>query len=181
MAKYPIKQSLKNLSDIISKQVSQIESDLKSKATAYNSLKSNLQSIEKKQTGSLVTRYKSNLLYLCFYVSISRNVADLVKKEHFVLDSEYLVTMLVVVPLSNINDWNLKYEKLTDMIVPRSSQLIYQVRFNWAELCAVVPWCCGHLVMIICFRTMTTLSCPSPALRKWRMNSSKRRGKTNLW
>ena len=49
------------------------------------------------------------------------------KKEHFVLDSEYLVTMLVVVPLSNINDWNMKYEKLTDMIVPRSSSLIYQV------------------------------------------------------
>jgi len=110
MAKYPIKQSLKNLSDIISKQVSQIEVDLKTKAAAYNSLKSNLQSIEKKQVGSLVTR----------------NVADLVKKEHFVLDSEYLVTLLVVVPLSNINDWNNKYEKLTDMIVPRSSQLIYQ-------------------------------------------------------
>ena len=70
-------------------------------------------------------------------------MADLVKKEHFVLDSEYLVTLLVrrvmdvvqvidltlqvVVPLSNINDWNNKYEKLTDMIVPRSSQLIYQV------------------------------------------------------
>ena len=79
MAKYPIKQSLKNLSDIVSKHVSQIESDLKTKANAYNSLKSNLQSIEKKQTGSLVTR----------------NVADLVKKEHFVLDSEYLVTLLV--------------------------------------------------------------------------------------
>jgi len=110
MAKYPIKQSLKNLSDIISKQVSQIETDLKTKAAAYNSLKSNLQSIEKKQVGSLVTR----------------NVADLVKKEHFVLDSEYLVTLLVVVPLANINDWNNKYEKLTDMIVPRSSQLIYQ-------------------------------------------------------
>jgi len=110
MAKYPIKQSLKNLSEIISKQVSQIEADLKTKSTAYNSLKSSLQSIEKKQVGSLVTR----------------NVADLVKKEHFVLNSEYLVTLLVVVPLANINDWNNKYEKLTDMIVPRSSQLIYQ-------------------------------------------------------
>jgi len=110
MAKYPIKQSLKNLSEIISKQVSQIEADLKTKSAAYNSLKSNLQSIEKKQVGSLVTR----------------NVADLVKKEHFVLNSEYLVTLLVVVPLANINDWNNKYEKLTDMIVPRSSQLIYQ-------------------------------------------------------
>jgi len=110
MAKYPIKQSLKNLSEIISKQVSQIESDLKTKATAYNSLKSSLQSIEKKQTGSLVTR----------------NVADLVKKEHFVMDSEYLVTLLVVVPLVQQQDWNNKYEHLTDMIVPRSSQLIYQ-------------------------------------------------------
>ena len=28
---------------------------------------------------------------------------------------------------------------------------------------------------------MTTPSCPSPALRKWRMNSSKKRGKTDLW
>ena len=46
------------------------------------------------------------------------------------LDSEYLVTMLVVVPLSNINDWNMKYEKLTDMIVPRSSSLIYQVKLT---------------------------------------------------
>jgi hypothetical protein len=25
----------------------------------------------------------------------------------------------VVVPLANINDWNNKYEKLADMIVPR--------------------------------------------------------------
>ena len=37
-----------------------------------------------------------------------------------------LRTFQVVVPLANINDWNNKYEKLTDMIVPRSSQLIYQ-------------------------------------------------------
>jgi len=110
MAKYPIKQSLKNLSDIIAKQVGQIESDQKNKAAAYNNLKSNLQNIEKKQTGSLVTR----------------NLGDLVKKEHFVLDSEYLVTLLVVVPLSLISDWNAKYEKLTDMVVPRSSQLVYQ-------------------------------------------------------
>jgi len=110
MAKYPIKQSLKNLSEIIAKQVGQIENDLKNKSHAYNALKSSLQSIEKKQTGSLVTR----------------NLGDLVKKEHFVLDSEYLVTLVVVVPLASINDWNAKYEKLTDMVVPRSSQLVYQ-------------------------------------------------------
>lgn len=109
VAKYPIKQSLRSIADIISKQVSAIDSDLKSKSASYNSLKTSLQSIERKQTGSLLTR----------------NVADLVKKEHFVLDSEYLVTLLVVVPKVNYNDWYAKYEKLTDMVVPRSSQLIF--------------------------------------------------------
>lgn len=110
MAKYPIKQSLRNIADIISKQVGQIDADLKTKSTAYNNLKSNLQNMEKKQTGSLLTR----------------NLADLVKKEHFILDSDYLTTLLVVVPKSNFNDWNHIYEKLTDMIVPRSSQLVSQ-------------------------------------------------------
>lgn len=50
MAKYPIKQSLRNIADIISKQVGQIDADLKTKATGYNNLKGNLQNLEKKQT-----------------------------------------------------------------------------------------------------------------------------------
>lgn len=108
MAKYPVKQSLKNIADIISKQISQIDSDLKIKSTAYNNLKSNLQNIEKKQTGSLMTR----------------NLGDLVKREHFILDSEYLTTLLVVVPKQGFIDWRSNYEKLTDMVVPRSSVLI---------------------------------------------------------
>ncbi|XP_031784448.1 V-type proton ATPase subunit C isoform X2 [Nasonia vitripennis] len=110
MAKYPIKQSLRNIADIISKQVGQIDADLKTKSTTYNNLKGSLQNLEKKQTGSLLTR----------------NLADLVKKEHFILDSEYLTTLLVIVPRASFHEWNAMYEKLTDMIVPRSSQLINQ-------------------------------------------------------
>ena len=49
MAKYPIKQSLRNIADIINKQVGQIEADLKIKSVAYNNLKGSLQSLEKKQ------------------------------------------------------------------------------------------------------------------------------------
>jgi len=110
MAKYPIKSSLKSLSDIIAKQVGSIESDLKQKSSAYNALKVSLQSMEKKATGSLLTR----------------NLGDLVKKEHFVLDSEYLTTLVVCVPLAMINDWHSKYEQLTDMVVPRSTQIVFQ-------------------------------------------------------
>ena len=50
MAKFPIKQSLKAIADQISKQMSQIEGDLKNKATAYNSIKGNLQNLERKAT-----------------------------------------------------------------------------------------------------------------------------------
>uniref|UniRef100_A0A671LV31 V-type proton ATPase subunit C n=1 Tax=Sinocyclocheilus anshuiensis TaxID=1608454 RepID=A0A671LV31_9TELE len=110
MAKYPIKQSLKNISEIVSKQVSQIDNDLKARASAYNNLKGNLQNLERKNAGSL----------------LSRSLADIVKKENFVLDSEYLITMLVVVPKTNYADWQHTYETLSEMVVPRSTNLLFE-------------------------------------------------------
>uniref|UniRef100_A0A4W6ERY2 V-type proton ATPase subunit C n=1 Tax=Lates calcarifer TaxID=8187 RepID=A0A4W6ERY2_LATCA len=110
MAKYPIKQSLKNISEIISKQVTQIDNDLKTRASAYNNLKGNLQNLERKNAGSLLTR----------------SLADIVKKEDFVLDSEYLITLLVVVPKTAYTDWQKTYETLAEMVVPRSSNLLFE-------------------------------------------------------
>uniref|UniRef100_A0A672MHH0 V-type proton ATPase subunit C n=1 Tax=Sinocyclocheilus grahami TaxID=75366 RepID=A0A672MHH0_SINGR len=110
MAKYPIKQSLKNISEIMSKQVSQIDNDLKARASAYNSLKGNLQSLERKSVGSLLTR----------------SLADIVKKNDFVLDSEYLTTLLVVVPKTSYPDWQKTYETLSEMVVPRSTKLLFE-------------------------------------------------------
>uniref|UniRef100_A0A8C6NUU5 V-type proton ATPase subunit C n=3 Tax=Nothobranchius furzeri TaxID=105023 RepID=A0A8C6NUU5_NOTFU len=110
MAKYPIKQSLKNISEIISKQVTQIDNDLKGRASAYNNLKGNLQNLERKNAGSLLTR----------------SLAGIVKKDDFVLDSEYLITMLVVVPKTNYTDWQKTYETLAEMVVPRSSHLLFE-------------------------------------------------------
>ncbi|XP_051520459.1 V-type proton ATPase subunit C 1-A-like isoform X1 [Myxocyprinus asiaticus] len=108
MAKYPIKQSLKNISGIISKQVTQIDNDLKARASSYNSLKGNLQSLERKSVGSL----------------LSRSLADIVKQDDFVLDSEYLTTLLVVVPKTSYADWQKNYETLAEMVVPRSTKLL---------------------------------------------------------
>uniref|UniRef100_A0A672ZDZ5 V-type proton ATPase subunit C n=1 Tax=Sphaeramia orbicularis TaxID=375764 RepID=A0A672ZDZ5_9TELE len=110
MAKYPIKQSLKNISEIISKQVTQIDNDLKTRASAYNSLKGNLQNLERKNAGSLLTR----------------SLADIVKKDDFVLDSEYLITLLAVVPKTAYPEWQKTYETLAEMVVPRSSNLLFE-------------------------------------------------------
>ncbi|NXW91863.1 VATC2 ATPase, partial [Alopecoenas beccarii] len=108
MAKYPIKQPLKNISEALSKQVTQIETDLKTRSTAYNNIKGNLQSLEKKTVGNLLTR----------------TLADIVHKEDFVLNSEYLITLLVVVPKSSYIEWQKTYESLSDMVVPRSTKMI---------------------------------------------------------
>ncbi|KFW95221.1 V-type proton ATPase subunit C 1, partial [Phalacrocorax carbo] len=113
-----LKKSFKNYSSsldsvpflFIFKGVNQIDNDLKARASAYNNLKGNLQNLERKNAGSLLTR----------------SLADIVKKEDFVLDSEYLVTLLVIVPKVNYNDWVKQYETLAEMVVPRSSNVLFE-------------------------------------------------------
>jgi V-type H+-transporting ATPase subunit C len=95
---------------MIAKQLSQIDGDLKTKSTTYNAAKANLMSLERKQIGSL----------------LARNLSDIVKKEDVVVNSEYLTTLIVVVPKSLYREWDQKYEKLADMVVPRSSKRIHE-------------------------------------------------------
>ncbi|XP_077009305.1 V-type proton ATPase subunit C 2 isoform X5 [Tamandua tetradactyla] len=108
MAKYPAKQPLVMVVDTLAKQLAQIETDLKSRTAAYNTLKTNLENLEKRSMGNLFTR----------------TLSDIVSKEDFVLDSEYLITLLVIVPKPNYAQWQKTYESLSDMVVPRSTKLI---------------------------------------------------------
>uniref|UniRef100_A0A914NTJ6 V-type proton ATPase subunit C n=1 Tax=Meloidogyne incognita TaxID=6306 RepID=A0A914NTJ6_MELIC len=109
-AKYPVKQSLKVLSEIIGKQVTQIDNDLKTKATAYNNLKNTLASIDRKAAGSLVTK----------------DLSDIVKADNFVLGSEYLQTVCVAVPKLQIKEWESSYFTFANMVVPGSAQKIVE-------------------------------------------------------
>jgi V-type H+-transporting ATPase subunit C len=81
-AKYPSRQSIKELHDSIERQISQIDNELKSKMNAYSIVKGQLTALERKQTGNLLVR----------------NLSDVVRKEDLLLDSEYLQTLLVAVP-----------------------------------------------------------------------------------
>ncbi|XP_006869522.1 PREDICTED: V-type proton ATPase subunit C 2 isoform X2 [Chrysochloris asiatica] len=108
MAKYPAKQPLLTVVDTIAKQLAQIETDLKSRTATYNTLKMNLENLEKKSMGNLFTR----------------TLCDIVSKDDFVLDSEYLITLLVIVPKPSYTQWQKTYESLSDMVVPRSTKLI---------------------------------------------------------
>nr|KAF6307604.1 ATPase H+ transporting V1 subunit C2 [Myotis myotis] len=98
MAKYP------------AKQLAQIETDLKGRTAAYSTLKATLDSLNQKAKANLFTR----------------TLSDIVNKDDFVLDSEYLVTLLVIVPTQNYIQWQKTYESLSDMVVPRSTKLIFE-------------------------------------------------------
>ncbi|KAJ3108214.1 hypothetical protein HDU97_001748 [Phlyctochytrium planicorne] len=89
-------------------EVSSIETLMKTKMQTYTSIKTQLASMQRKQGGNLSVR----------------SLNGLVKKDHFVLNSEYLTTVLVAVPKLNENEWYSTYESLTQMVVPRSSSKI---------------------------------------------------------
>ncbi|KAG0368847.1 Vacuolar ATP synthase subunit C, partial [Gamsiella multidivaricata] len=86
-------------------EVASIDTLMKNKMANYSVVKGNLQGIQRREVGNMA----------------SRNVVPFVKKEHVVLDSEYLETLVVAVPKTLYKDWHNKYETLTQMVVPRSS------------------------------------------------------------
>ncbi|XP_043119419.1 V-type proton ATPase subunit C 1-B [Puntigrus tetrazona] len=109
-AKYPTAQPLKTLADIISKQVSQVDTELKSRRAAYSHVKASIQSFERKTEGSLQTCALSNI----------------VKKEDLVLNSEYLTTLIVVVSRMAYGLWEKTYESMSKFVVPRSSRKLVE-------------------------------------------------------
>lgn len=53
-----------------------------------------------------------------------RSLHDVVRREHFVQESEYLTTILVAVPKSLTKEYLATYETLSPMVVPRSATSI---------------------------------------------------------
>jgi len=106
--RYDIHKSLRDLVDTLNKEMISIDNALKSKLNNYNLVKGSLTQMQRRKTGNLSVRA----------------LADVVSKDDFIQDSEYMETLLVAVPKNLVRDWNAKYERLTNMIVPRTSTLL---------------------------------------------------------
>ncbi|KAG1908441.1 ATPase V1 complex subunit C [Suillus fuscotomentosus] len=107
-SRYGVQRSLREMVDILNKEMASIDNVMKAKLNNYNLVKGSLVQMQRKKTGNLSIR----------------SLVGLVSKEDIIQDSEYLETCLVAVPKILVKEWNLKYERLTNMIVPRSSSLI---------------------------------------------------------
>ncbi|KAF8773857.1 V-type proton ATPase subunit C 1-B like protein [Argiope bruennichi] len=109
-AKYGPKKPLSVLHDLLRVEMRKLGENLKSRMEDYQELDRSLEKIEKQQTGSLLTR----------------SLASIVKKEHFILDSGYLTTLLVVVPKEEEKKWLKSYHTFADMVVPKSAVKIFE-------------------------------------------------------
>ncbi|KAF2322953.1 hypothetical protein GH714_032413 [Hevea brasiliensis] len=108
-AKYPTMSPLREIVDSIHTQVAKIEDDLKVRVAEYNNVRSQLNAINRKQSGSLAVRDLSNLV-----------------KPEDIITSEHLVTLLAIVPKYSQKDWLASYETLTSYVVPRSSKKLHE-------------------------------------------------------
>lgn len=108
-AKYPTMAPLREVVDSIHGQVTKIEDDLKVRVAEYNNVRSQLNAINRKQSGSLAVRDLSNLV-----------------KPEDMITTEHLVTLLAIVPKYSQKDWLASYETLTNFVVPRSSKKLYE-------------------------------------------------------
>ncbi|XP_078434476.1 vacuolar ATP synthase subunit C (VATC) / V-ATPase C subunit / vacuolar proton pump C subunit (DET3) [Wolffia australiana] len=108
-ARYPTMSPLREIVDSIHSQVAKIEDDMKVRAAEYNNVRSQLNAINRRQSGSLAVRDVSNLV----------NLEDIVTSEH-------LVTLLAVVSKYSQKEWLASYETLTNFVVPRSSKKLYE-------------------------------------------------------
>ncbi|XP_035213618.1 V-type proton ATPase subunit C 1-B-like [Stegodyphus dumicola] len=108
-AKYPEQQSLKHIYYMLKKEMGNLENDMEQRSGAYFTSQSKVSILEERESGNL----------------IRRPLADIVKKEHFVLGSKYLTTLLVVVPSNLEKAWHATYATLAEMVVPDSSIKVY--------------------------------------------------------
>ncbi|KAF8649839.1 hypothetical protein AX16_005602 [Volvariella volvacea WC 439] len=107
-SRYGIQRSTKELLDALHKEMTSIDNAMKAKLNNYNLVKGSLTSMLRKKMGNLSVR----------------SLADIVDREDFIQDSEYLETVLVAVPRSLVKEWNNGYERLSQMVVPRSSKVV---------------------------------------------------------
>jgi V-type H+-transporting ATPase subunit C len=87
-----------------------LDTDIKAAYGSYQNIKTSLVNVQRKTSGNLTTR----------------SLAPLLSKDDFVPESEYLETLLVVVPKQLQKEWIKSYESLAPFVVPRSSRNIYE-------------------------------------------------------
>jgi V-type H+-transporting ATPase subunit C len=106
-ATYPLSAPLKDLVARVSDKIGTIDDELKQKSAEFQAAKSQLAAVTRKEQGSLLVRSLGSVV-----------------PERMIVESEYLTTLLVVMPGYLAKEWMAMYESLSQWVVPGSSSKI---------------------------------------------------------
>eukprot|EP00906_Rhabdomonas_costata_P019855 RCo028885 len=115
-AQYPINKPLKQLIQSITENVAKGEENIRTRLSDYNDVKQKLASVKKKSTGTLAVKPIANIVKQWYQQN----------GEEGPVESEYLTTLFVAVPIQQEKQWLKDYATLgsTEFVVPESSKLI---------------------------------------------------------
>ncbi|KAK5652614.1 hypothetical protein OQA88_10375 [Cercophora sp. LCS_1] len=108
--RYRADRPLGELIENLQKELQNIDNDVKAKFNQYNAVRTNLATLQRRQTGNLATK----------------SLTPIVNPNLLVQDSEYLETHLIAVPTNARKDFLRSYETIAPMVVPRSSMQVAQ-------------------------------------------------------
>lgn len=107
-SKFRLDKSIKDLVQMISAEALALDNDVRQAYQQYQGAKSNFLAADRKKNGDLSIK----------------SLHEIVRPDHFVLDSEHLTTVLIAVPKSLVSDFEKLYETLTDFVIPRSASVV---------------------------------------------------------
>ena len=110
ISKYPPSKTLSELAGIIDERLHNLDEDLKSKSSRFIEARNSLSQATKKETGGLLSKDLNEVL-----------TPGVCTAEDFV-NTEYLKTLLVVVPKKEVQGWLDGYEFLSARVVPQSTK-----------------------------------------------------------
>eukprot|EP00834_Sanchytrium_tribonematis_P007173 NODE_613_length_5385_cov_1.452138.p1 type:complete len:282 gc:universal NODE_613_length_5385_cov_1.452138:1493-648(-) len=108
--RFNINQPILTILNTIMTDINTIDNTLKVKLAQYNQLNNSVTQLNRKMTGTLLTRHLGNII----------------QKSDFILGSEYLQTELIVINNQLEQEWLNTYETISEMVVPRSTKKIAQ-------------------------------------------------------
>ena len=108
--KYRADKPISELVDILQKEVSAVDNDVKQKFNQYNTTKTNLAQQQRSQSGNLSQKSLATVV----------NPESLIQPDQ----SEHLEQHLIAVPSTLSKDFLKTYEQISPMVVPRSAQLL---------------------------------------------------------
>jgi len=107
-AKYPATTPLKTLVDQIHTQVVKLDEELKVKGAEYTTVCHALLGEERKQGGNL----------------LMKDLSEVIQKKHVIEPSEFMEAVFICVQKAFVKVFQAEYEKLAEMVVPRSGELV---------------------------------------------------------